>query len=257
MVKGLLDGKVVILTGAGSNVGRAATGLFLEHGARLALVDRDPARIVVPAGAKGVLTVAADLTSADAAAEMVAATKAEFGQVDGLANTFGIDPPSAQGTLETSDADWDRIIDVNLKGVFYACRAVLPEMIEAGQGSIVNVGSQGALAVLPGMTAYGVSKAGVLQLTRQIAADHGKDGIRANCVCPSGLEEPSADRLAILAEEQLARRSSVIASMSPLGRVCLPIDVANAILFLLSDLAAFTTAAALPVEGGGTAVLRF
>lgn len=258
MVDGLLQDKTVILTGAGSNVGRIATGLFYTHGANLCLVDRDPSRIVVPhQGRERVMAIAADLTAADAAEDMVARTVERFGRIDGLANTFGIDPPTARGTLDTSDADWSRILDVNLKGVFYCCRAALGPMIEAGSGSIVNVASQGALAVLPGMTAYGVSKAGVLQLTRQIAADHGKDGVRANCVCPSGLEDPSADRLAILDDGQLARRTSVIASMSPLGRVCTPLDVANGMLFLLSDLAAFTTAAALPVEGGGTAVLRF
>ncbi len=146
---------------------------------------------------------------------------------------------------------------VNLKAVFLVCRAVLAEMRNAGRGAIVNTASQGALLTLPGMTAYGVSKAGVLQLTRQIAADHGADGIRANCVCPSGLAQPSLDRLAILGEEQLARRTATMTRLSPLGRVCTPRDDAEAALFLLSDLANYITAAAIPVEGGGTSVIRF
>jgi NAD(P)-dependent dehydrogenase (short-subunit alcohol dehydrogenase family) len=254
----MLENKVVVLTGAGSNVGRAATGLFLEEGAQLMLADRDPERILIPdGGAEKCLTVTADLTNADECEALVAAALDRFGCIDCLANTFGIDPPEAKDTLNTSETDWDKIININLKAVFLCCRAVLPAMRQNGGGSIVNIGSQGSLSVLPGMTAYGVSKAGVLQLTRQIAADHGVDKIRANCVCPSGLEMPSADRLAILDNTQLARRSDTMKTMSPLGRVCSPLDVANAMLFLLSDLSGFITAAALPVEGGATTILRF
>jgi NAD(P)-dependent dehydrogenase (short-subunit alcohol dehydrogenase family) len=102
-----------------------------------------------------------------------------------------------------------------------------------------------------------VSKAGVLQLTRQIAADYAREGIRANCVCPSGLELPSLDRLARLQPGQLERRAEAMKQAVPLRRVCTPADVANAMLFLASDLAGFTTGAALPVEGGATTVLRF
>lgn len=255
----LLSGKTIIVTGAGSNVGRAAEALFATHGARLVAVDRDLARLT-PASEIGTserLVIEADLTAAGDAERVAAEAKARFGAIDGLFNTFGIDPPSARGTLETSDEDWDRIMLVNLKAVFLVCRAVRPTMRQAGRGAIVNTASQGALLTLPGMTAYGVSKAGVLQLTRQIAADHGADGIRANCVCPSGLEQPSLDRLAVLGEEQLARRTATMTRLSPLGRVCTPQDVAEAALFLLSDLANYITAAAIPVEGGGTSVIRF
>ncbi|MFI5011801.1 MAG: SDR family NAD(P)-dependent oxidoreductase [Hyphomicrobiales bacterium] len=255
----LLEGKTIIVTGAGSNVGRAAEKLFGAHGARLVAVDRDAGRIApAPHDHDGErLAIEADLTSADACRHMVERAVERFGAVHGLCNTFGIDPPSARGTLETSEEDWDRIMLVNLKAVFLCCRAVLPAMRANGGGSIVNIASQGSLLTLPGMTAYGVSKAGVLQLTRQIASDHGADGIRANCVCPSGLEQPSLDRLSVLSEEQLSRRADAMKRMSPLGRVCTPQDVANAMLYLVSDLSAFVTAAALPVEGGGTAVLRF
>lgn len=255
----LLDGKTIIVTGAGSNVGRAAEALFAAHGARLVAVDREVTRLT-PAPEIGTperIVVEVDLTTAGATERVVTEAKARFGAIDGLFNTFGIDPPSARGTLDTSEEDWDRIMLVNLKAVFLVCRAVLPAMRQAGHGAIVNIASQGALLTLPGMTAYGVSKAGVLQLTRQIAADHGADGIRANCICPSGLEQPSLDRLAILGEEQLARRTATMTRLSPLGRICTPQDVAQAALFLLSDLANYITAAAIPVEGGGTSVIRF
>ena len=129
---------------------------------------------------------------------MVRDTLAALGGIDVLCNTAGIDPPGATKAHETSEADWDRIMAVNLKGVFLSCKHVLPVMQAQLGGSIVNVASQGALLTLPAMTAYGVSKAGVLQLTRQIAADYARERIRANCVCPSGLELPSLDRLSRL-----------------------------------------------------------
>lgn len=257
-MNGLLADKTVVITGAGSTVGLAATRLFLEHGARLVLADRDPARMErePDLDMDRTLKVKADLTSAADCDRMVHEAVDRFGKIDALCNTFGIDPPTARGTLETSEQDWNRILSVNLTAVFLCCRAVLPAM-RAGGGSIVNIASQGSLLTLPGMTAYGVSKAAVLQLTRQIASDHGADGIRANCVCPSGLEMPSLDRLSILTAEQLNRRTETMKRMSPLGRVCSPRDVANAMLFLVSDLSSFTTASALPVEGGATAVIRF
>ena len=251
---GLLDDKVVLVTGAGSNVGRSAVGLFRQAGAQLALADLDTGRIEAPAGDS--LILSADLTREADCAAMVSAVGDRFGRLDGLCNTAGIDPPGAGATLETSAEDWTRVLSVNLTGTFLSCRAALPAL-KATKGSIVNVASQGALSTLPAMTAYGVSKAGVLQLTRQIASDHAADGIRANCVCPSGLREPSADRHEVLSEEMRQRRLAVMAASSPMKRVCTPDDVAKAMLFLLSDLAGFTTGAALPVEGGATAILNF
>lgn len=259
----LLEKRRVLVTGAGSNVGRAVCALFAEHGAVLAAADideqraRDAAAGAAGRGAPAPVVLRADLTSAADCERMVRETVAALGGIDVLCNTAGIDPPTATKAHETSEPDWDRIIAVNLKGVFLSCKHVLPVMLESGAGAIVNVASQGALLTLPAMTAYGVSKAGVLQLTRQIAADYAREGIRANCVCPSGLELPSLDRLARLQPGQLERRAEAMKQAVPLRRVCTPADVANAMLFLASDLAGFTTGAALPVEGGATTVLRF
>jgi len=259
----LLEKKRVLVTGAGSNVGRAVRVLFAEHGAALALADLDLQRARDAAGGapghegRTPLVLQADLTKTADCERMVREAVAALGGIDVLCNTAGIDPPTATRAHETSEADWDRILAVNLKGVFLSCKSVLPVMQSQGGGAIVNVASQGALLTLPAMTAYGVSKAGVLQLTRQIAADYARDGIRANCVCPSGLELPSLDRLAKLAPGQLERRAEVMKQAVPLGRVCTPADVANAMLFLASDLAGFTSGAALPVEGGATTVLKF
>jgi NAD(P)-dependent dehydrogenase (short-subunit alcohol dehydrogenase family) len=249
---GLLQRRAVLITGAGSNVGRAAAALFAGHGARHALADIDPARVPDPPQ-----VIKDELTDTHACRQMTERAVAGLGGIDVLCNAAGIDPPGATTATETSDADWERILAVNLGGVFRSCRAVLPVMVAAGGGAIVNVASQGALLTLPGMTAYGVSKAGVLQLTRQIAADYGKHGVRANCVCPSGLELPSADRLVGMGEDQLARRTATMTRLAPLGRVCTPQDVARAMLFLASELSGFTTGAAVPVEGGGTTVVRF
>jgi NAD(P)-dependent dehydrogenase (short-subunit alcohol dehydrogenase family) len=254
----LLSGKTVLITGAGSNVGRAAAALFARHGAGLALSDLAPERIGdAGSGANHRLTVQTDLTSYSACEALVQRTLDRFGSIEALCNTVGIDPPSARETLDTSEADWDRIMSVNLKAVFFACKATLPAMIARGRGSIVNIGSQGALSTLPGMTAYGVSKAGVLQLTRQIASDYGSRGVRANCVCPSGLEFPSADRFAAMRDEELQKRTETMRRISALGRGCTSADVAGAMLFLVSDLSGFITGAAIPVEGGATSMLHF
>jgi NAD(P)-dependent dehydrogenase (short-subunit alcohol dehydrogenase family) len=259
----LLENKRVLVTGAGSNVGRAVCALFAEHGAALAAADLDERRAREAAtgaaghGAPTPAVVQADLTSAGDCERMVRDAVAALGGIDVLCNTAGIDPPGAAKAHETSEADWDRILAVNLKGTFLSCKYVLPVMLAQHGGAIVNVASQGALLTLPAMTAYGVSKAGVLQLTRQIAADYAREGIRANCVCPSGLELPSLDRLARLQPGQLERRAEVMKQAVPLGRVCTPADVAAAMLFLASGLSGFTTGAALPVEGGATTVLRF
>lgn len=249
----LLEGRIALITGAGSNVGRAATALFREHGAKLALADIAAGGIGGPCD----LVFEGDMTSAADCMRMVEETVARFGRLDILCCTVGIDPPSARSVTETSPEDWARIMSVNVDSVFLACRAALPAMCETGGGAIVTVASQGALLAMPGMAAYGVSKAAVLQLTRQIAADYGRAGIRANCVCPSGLQMPSRDRLAIVDETQLGRRAEAMSRMAPLGRICTPMDVAGAMLFLASGLSGFVTGAALPVEGGGTMALRF
>ncbi len=255
---GILDGKVALITGAGSNVGREVARRFIVEGAQLVLCDRDTAPLqTLTMGGASVVVEERDLTAAAACEAMVTRAVDAFGRVDILCNTLGIDPPQALDLVRTSEADWDRILSVNLKAVFLSCRAVLPIMREARRGSIVSVASQGALLALPGMAAYGVSKAGVVQLMRQIAVDYGKEGIRANSVCPSGLELPSRDRLSVLAPEQMERRAETMRRVAPLGRVCTPSDVAEAMLFLASDASGFITGAAVPVEGGATSVLRF
>lgn len=256
----LLDGKRVLVTGAGSNVGRAACALFAREGGRLVLADLDPARAQDAAAAVPdavARIVAADLTAAEQCERMAAEAQEALGGIDVLCNTAGIDPPGAKKVHETSEADWNRILDVNLKGVFLACRAILPRMVAQGSGAIVNVASQGALLAMPAMAAYGVSKAAVLQLTRQIATDYARDGIRANCVCPSGLSAPSLDRLSTLGADQLEKRAEAMRRAAPLGRICTPEDVAWAMLYLASGVSGFVTGAALPVEGGATIALKF
>lgn len=245
--------KVVVITGAGSNVGRVAAERFRAQGARLVLADIRTRGL----GEAGDLVIEADLTRAADCARLAAETMARFGRVDVLAATVGIDPPGARTVTDTTLADWDRIMAVNVTSVFLTCQALIPHMQAGGGGAIVTVASQGALLTMPGMAAYGVSKAALLQLTRQIAADYGRDNIRANAVCPSGLEMPSVDRLEILGEDQLARRIEAMGRLNPLGQVCSPAHVADAMLYLAGSGAAFITGAALPVEGGGTMALRF
>lgn len=248
-----MTGQVALVTGAASTVGQAVTQVYRALGMRLVLADLHTDGL----GQDNDLVVQADLTRADACADVVAQAVDRFGAIDILVNTQGIDPPSARTVLETSQDDWDRIINVNLGSVFQTCKATLEVMIAQGRGVIVNVASQGALLSMPSMAAYGTSKAAVLALTRAIATDHGKQGIRANCVCPSGLDLPSRDRLEGLDHDRLAQRRTTMENMSPLGDVCSPQDVADAILFLSGPQSRFITGAALPVEGGATMALRF
>jgi NAD(P)-dependent dehydrogenase (short-subunit alcohol dehydrogenase family) len=149
----LLQDRTVLITGAGSQVGTAVASLFARHGAALALADIEPARI--PAGSA--VAIEADLTVATDCRRMVERAQGALGRIDILCNTAGIDPPGARTILETSEADWDRVMAVNLKAVFLCCKAVLEVMLGQGKGVIVNVASQGALRALPAMTAYGAS----------------------------------------------------------------------------------------------------
>lgn len=257
---GKLENKRVLITGSGSNVGRALCELFAREGAQIVAADLDYERAQQSAKlalGRVVRVVQSNLTIPVDCDHMVAETLKALGGIDVLCNTAGIDLPKAKKVHETSETDWDRILDVNLKGVFLSCRAVIPGMVAQGYGAIVNVASQGALLTMPDMAAYGVSKAAVLQLTRQIAADYASNGIRANCVCPSGLQAPSLDRLSILASEQLDRRTETMRHASPLGRICTPNDVALAMLFLASSMADYITGVALPVEGGATIAMKF
>jgi NAD(P)-dependent dehydrogenase (short-subunit alcohol dehydrogenase family) len=262
-----LEGKVVIVTGAGSGLGEASATLFAQQGAAVGCVDlfADAAERVaesIRASGGRAVAVAADVSSAADAERMVAATVEAFGSLDGVYANAGIPGSGAAGDITTDD--WDRVIAVNLTGVWLTSKFVLPHLLAKGGGSIVNQASVGGLVGVPGIASYAAAKAGVIGLTRQMAVEYAPKGIRVNAVCPGTVPTPLVRRTyeqagGFAAAAEAAGERDVDALLEkarmrfPIGRLGTPLDIAHAALFLLSDDSAWITGIALPVDGGMTA----
>lgn len=243
-----------IVTGATSGIGAAIAGALADQGHALLLVGRREAAGQAMAErfrADGVPAAfhAADLTDRSAPDAIVQAALAAFGRVDALINNAGV---LIQGAAEdTTDADWDRLMDINLDSVFRMSRAVLPALWAQGGGAIVNIASDWALVGARGALAYAVSKAAVAQLTRCMALDHAQDGIRVNAICPGDTDTPmlAAGITGAARAERVAEYGAAI----PMGRVGTPDDIAGVAAFLVSDAARYMTGALIPVDGGASA----
>jgi NAD(P)-dependent dehydrogenase (short-subunit alcohol dehydrogenase family) len=261
---GRLAGKVAIVTGGGSGIGEASCRRFAAEGAAVVVADRDAdgarrvAAAIDDAGGRA-LAVEVDVTSEAGVAAMAAAA-GEFGSVDVLYANAGIAGSGRAGDLSVEA--WQRVIDVNLTGVWLSCRAVLPQMIANGGGSIINQASVGGVVGVGGIAAYAAAKAGVIGLTRQMAVDYGPDNIRVNAVCPGTVPTPLVRRTyeegggfasgvsdPIDFETMLERSRARF----PLGRVGSVEDIANIAVYLASDESAWTTGTAIAVDGGMTA----
>ncbi len=191
-----LAGKVAVITGAGSGIGRVAAALFASEGAAVVVADvvaqaaRDTVEQIVDAGGRAV-AVAADVSDESQVADVVAAATQQLGGLHVLFNNAGIFPGDDGGVLDTPPATWDRVMNVNLKGVWLCCRGAVPAMVDSGGGSIVNVASFVALmGAATAQVAYTASKGGVLAFTRELAVEYARKGIRANALCPGPIETP-------------------------------------------------------------------
>jgi NAD(P)-dependent dehydrogenase (short-subunit alcohol dehydrogenase family) len=249
-----LSGKVALITGAGSGIGRVAAELFASEGAAVVVADvvagaadQTVATITSSGGRARAVTV--DVADEEQVADMVAAAVDTFGALHVLFNNAGIFPGDDGGVLDTPPSTWDRVMQVNLKGVWLGCRAAVPAMIDSGGGSIVNVASFVALmGAATAQVAYTASKGGVLAFTRELAVEYARSGIRANSLCPGPIDTPL---LAELLADPVRRQRRLI--HVPMGRLGRPEEIARAALFLASDDSSFMTGSALVVDGGITA----
>jgi len=245
-------GKVAFITGAGSGIGRAAGVGYAKAGASVAVVGRSEAQnretvsLIEREGGRAI-AITCDVAQEDQVASAVAETVKAFGRLDFAYNNAGVEQ-SAAATADLSVEEWNRQISVNLTGVFLCMKYQIPEILKQGGGSIVNTSSGAGIKGFPNSAAYCASKFGVIGLSKAAALDYAKDKLRVNVVCPGIIETPMMDRFSGGTDEG---RAAVIAQ-EPVGRMGLPEEIAGTVLWLCSDLAAFTVGAAIVVDGGQT-----
>jgi NAD(P)-dependent dehydrogenase (short-subunit alcohol dehydrogenase family) len=244
-----LEGKVAVITGAGSGIGRASALRFAAEGARVLVVDwssRKSAAVVqeiTDAGGEAAAQVA-NVRYADACRDMIEAAVDRWGRLDVLFNNAGTTRPAQAPDL--SEEDWDLVQETTLKSTWLGCKYAIPHMRRVGGGSIVNTASVEGLVGDRDSVAYCAAKAGVVNLTRCVAVDHAHENIRANCVCPGVIATPAVVNWLMPEAEHRAR----MGRLHPLGRLGQAEEVAALALFLASDEASFITGAAVPVDGG-------
>jgi NAD(P)-dependent dehydrogenase (short-subunit alcohol dehydrogenase family) len=249
-----LQDKVTVITGAGSGMGRVAARMFAAEGARLILADvspetaEDAAREVREAGGKAI-GVAADVSRETDAEAMIDAAVDAYGRLDVLYNNAGVMPAADHSVVDTDVDTWDKVMAVNVRGVFLGCKHAIPHMIESGGGSIVNIASFVALVgcSVP-QDAYTASKGAVLSLTRSLAVQFGPNGIRTNAICPGPIETPLL--MDWLVKDEEAKRIRL--ARNPTGRFGKPEEIVAMAVYLASDESRFTNGASLVVDGGIT-----
>lgn len=247
-MKRSLEGKIAVITGAGSGMGLAAAKLFHAEGAKVVLTDISGKEQMVAADlGNDAVALTGDISDPKHVAAVIDLADRSFGGIDVLANIAGIAgkmTPLDETTVET----FESLVAINLRGVFLTMKMAIPHMISRGGGSIVNVASTAALIGTPGLVAYAASKAGVAGLTKGAAVEYGKYGIRVNAVCPGVIKTPMYD-------SGIADNPGVVdylTSLIPLGRTGVADEIANPLLFLASDASSYITGAIVPIDGGQT-----
>jgi len=247
---GILDGKVALITGAASGIGRATASIFAREGARLLLADlqeeggNETLATVHGAGAEAIF-LKVDVAQWDDVERMVAKAVETFGRLDCAFNNAGIDGKGGM-THQCTEANWNRVISINLTGVWLCMKAEITQMLKQGGGAIVNTSSDAGLAGAKGLPAYVAAKHGVAGLTKAAALEYGKHNIRVNAVCPGPIRTPMLGRL-------LRRRDDIEAKMAraePLKRLGEPSEIGEAVAWLCSDRASYVHGLPMPVDGG-------
>jgi NAD(P)-dependent dehydrogenase (short-subunit alcohol dehydrogenase family) len=250
-----LFNKVALITGGNSGIGRATALLFAREGAKVAITGRDEkmgneVKDEIKKATGTAIFIRSDVRYAADCRQAVDKTLKEFGRVDILFNNAGVF--FAHSVVDCPEEEWDLTIDVNLKGTYLMSKLVIPVMIAQGGGVIINNGSGWGITGGNEAASYCASKGGVVLLTKAMAIDHGRQGIRVNCICPGDVDTPMLTADARLRKTDW-KEYLVEASNRPLGRIGTPDEIAKAALFLATDDSSFMTGAILAVDGGGTA----
>jgi NAD(P)-dependent dehydrogenase (short-subunit alcohol dehydrogenase family) len=246
-----LAGKVALITGAGSGIGRACALLFAQEGAKLTLVGRTPAKLDAVAKSMGadpsrVKCVAADLSLREEARRAVQECAEHFGGLDILINSAGIS--RQRKLLEVDEAHLDELLAHNIKNPFWVAQLSVPWLLRRGGGTIINISSSLALKPSPGFGAYAITKAAINMLTLALAQEHSAEGIRVNTICPAVVDTPIHETY--LSPEDAQKRKEEMARFYPLGRIGTAEEVAQAALYLASEDASWMTGATLLMDGG-------
>jgi NAD(P)-dependent dehydrogenase (short-subunit alcohol dehydrogenase family) len=237
---GRLDGKVCVITGAASGIGAETAEVFAAEGAKVVGVD-------LAEGSPGDLAFQADVSSEDDVKRVYDGAREAFGRIDVLFNNAGINPNDDTSVLDTSVEAWQRVQDVNLRGVFLCCKHGIPHLLESGGGSVINTASFVAvMGAAVSQISYTASKGGVLSLSRELGVEFARRGVRVNALCPGPVATPLLLELFAKDEEQAARRMIHV----PMGRFGEPREIADAALFLASDESSYVNATSFMVDGG-------
>jgi NAD(P)-dependent dehydrogenase (short-subunit alcohol dehydrogenase family) len=250
---GRVDGKVALITGAGSGIGRATALVFAKEGAKVVVADivvaggEETVRMIKGAGGEAIF-VKTDVTRAAEVEALVKKTVETYGRLDCAFNNAGIEGEMAP-TADCTEENWDRVVNIDLKGVWLCMKYEIPQMLQQGGGAIVNTASVAGLVGFQGIPAYVASKHGVNGLTKTAALEYAKSGIRVNSVCPGVIHTPMIERF-FSTNPQV---SEAMSALEPVGRLGKPEEIGEAVLWLCSDAASFVTGLPMAVDGALTA----